>query len=354
LLALSCLGVSFAIDKTRGLTRSLTLAQVIVLSIMIYSVVKEKEDRILLAKMYFVACGIVSLLQLFKYFDIAALSFLNVEIEKGRAMGFAGDPNRFGMILLPAVYLGMASIVMSRSRLWKAIAVAGILIIIFGIALTISRAIILSFIFSFLIFTAWQFYERGQTRFSIFVVLCVITIAFLLVSNAEAPHFMAMRQYMQRRFSYLTINNLRNMDNPMGSVSFRPAMIKIGLEMILYHPLGVGPGNFSVGSLQMGHLEMDAHNSVIEVAGELGFQGLACFLIMILLAIKPIFSKAHSMADSFEKIILFSFMSFFLASLSLTAVANKAFWFLIGLSAASGESLKKYEKDCANVSQLSE
>jgi len=49
-----------------------------------------------------------------------------------------------------------------------------------------------------------------------------------------------------------------------------------GLEMLLDHPLGVGPGNFyqNIGRYAPLHPGRDAHNTFVRCAGELGFPGL--------------------------------------------------------------------------------
>ena len=337
LLPLSILSEYFAIDKVAGLSGIITQTQVIVFSIVVYTSVKRQAERILLARIFLIACVTVSLLQALQYFDISTFSFLEVEpTPEGRMQGYTGDPNRFGMMLLSALYLGIASIAFSRNLFWKSITLIGILILIFTIGITISRAIIFTFIFSFLIFAAWQFYKGKQIRFSILLALCIIVIAFLQITKTNEQHLVAMRQNIVRRFTLLATHH-----SP--STEARMEMARVGVNMILANPLGVGPGNFSRGALRLVEIRRDAHNSILEVGGELGFPGLACFLIMIFLAIKPFFSKTNSTADNFEKIIIFSLGVFFIASLSLSAIRSKVFWFLIGLAAASGEHIKNPE-----------
>lgn len=333
-LPLAILSTFFSIDRVASLYRSLTLIQLVVFSILIYSIVKY-EGHVSIARVFFAASGIVCSLHILQYFGILNAPLLEVELQHmQRIQGYTGDPNRFGMTMLPAIYLGMASIVTSRDIFWKIMTGVVILIIIVGIALSISRASILTLIFSLLIFTGWQFYKKGPARSSILILLCVIFALCFYVSNTQSPRIAATREYARMRF--------RLVASPQ-SVGPRMKMITIGARMLLDNPLGVGPDNFAKAGLLFYGQGRDAHNSVMEVAGEFGFPGLLCFLIMLFLAIKPMSFRANSTKHDPERIVVFSLVVFFIMSLTLTAIYNKMFWFLIGLAAASGEYIKREE-----------
>ena len=68
-----------------------------------------------------------------------------------------------------------------------------------------------------------------------------------------------------------------------------------GLTMLLQRPvLGVGIGAFPVADQSLGSGYMDAHNSYVQIAAELGFPGITAFIIMILAAFKAVWAMRKS------------------------------------------------------------
>jgi O-antigen ligase len=63
-----------------------------------------------------------------------------------------------------------------------------------------------------------------------------------------------------------------------------------GLAMVRHNPLGVGAGNFqqTVGRYAPQHEGLDAHNTYVRCAGELGVQGFAVLLIIIACAVRSL------------------------------------------------------------------
>lgn len=93
-----------------------------------------------------------------------------------------------------------------------------------------------------------------------------------------------------------------------GSAQGRMDIWRAALDMILDHPLGVGTRGFLefIGQYDPARAHRDAHNTFILCLSELGFQGMAVFLLLLIVAVatlRSIYRRSRSLpkaqADDF-------------------------------------------------------
>ncbi len=334
LIPIIILSTVFGIDQKTSMHRSITIIQLIVFSFLIYSTIRD-GGHIDLARIFFIACGIVSIIQILIYFKVLNLSFLFVDVKtESRIQGYGGDPNRFGMTLLTALYFGMAEFILSQKLLKKIIAGILILFLIVGIVLTVSRAVILTLAITLFLFIIWQFCKKGPARFPAILILFIILLGLLYAFKTQNSQIVNTREYIQMRFKHMETATSTQIAGSRTNATL------LAVKTVLKYPLGVGLDNFVPYTGQIHTRPLAAHNSIMQFAAELGIPGLICFLIILILLIQPIFVKCNSEQCNIEKILIFGFVAFFIVSLSLDIMSTKILWFLIALIAVSSDHIR--------------
>jgi O-antigen ligase len=133
--------------------------------------------------------------------------------------------------------------------------------------------------------------------------------------------------------SYLTSTR-----DSQGSAQHRIEMWAEGIEMVQQNPVfGIGKGNFL---RYTGRLI--AHNSAIEIMGETGVPGLFLWLSFIYMAFKNLHAAYRETEDpvlrSSVMALGLSVAGYLLSSMFVT-LEYETFYFLLGLTAASGNSV---------------
>ena len=89
---------------------------------------------------------------------------------------------------------------------------------------------------------------------------------------------------------------MTDLDDDSGSASHRVDMWAEGLEMVEQNPvIGIGRGNFKRYTGRM-----VAHNSAVEIFGELGIVGFFLWMTLIGLSFRAVYAAAISAADAEE------------------------------------------------------
>ena len=186
---------------------------------------------------------------------------------EGIGEGMLSDPNDLASMLvtlLPAAYLAFT---LNRSVLVRGLAAAAMAGLLAGLVLTQSRGGLIAL-------AAVLAFYLAISRVSMFRKVATVA-AVIAAGIAMAPDAV-----MQR---YASIANAAQTDE---SAMSRLAVWKAGAQMTMDHPLwGVGVNNFEIvygtryiDRVGAGDVWRSAHNSVVEVAGELGLIGLLCWL----------------------------------------------------------------------------
>jgi len=148
---------------------------------------------------------------------------------------------------------------------------------------------------------------------------------------------------------------LTNIHDEQRSAQHRVAMWVEGVEMVQQNPVfGIGKGRFVEYT---GRLV--AHNSAIEIMGELGIPGLFFWISMIYMAFKGIYQFVNYTEDPVAKsnasMLAISIAGYLVSAMFIT-LEYETFYFLLALAAvvghASGVELKFEKKDLYRVGMI--
>jgi O-antigen ligase len=249
--------------------------------------------------------------------------------EPGRvAVGGSYDPNDMALLLVIAIPFAFFMIDSCR-LLSKILLVAAIALMLVGLAFTESRG--------------------G------FLGLCAIGVLMFLIGSRQARRltllvaggsvlmftFIAPRSFWNR---ISTIYNYEG-DYNLREEGGRVAVWKTGLQMIAANPVtGVGIACFPVehGALSGSRLQIAAHNSLIQIAAELGVVGLILFVTIILLSIRRArLIRLQARRGEAERSLLWfasavevAFLGFAVSGFFLSHAYSPIFCFLTGLAGA--------------------
>jgi O-antigen ligase len=262
-----------------------------------------------------------------------------------RAIGYISpDPNYTAMritILLPLLYFWAKT---SRNAI-KLPLLAGILIAILAVVSTGSRAGMLTFVIIALFILFYELRNKSvRTVSATFVALFVI---FIIVANV-APEPMSKGF---ERFDSLIDVAKGDISLEQGRISQRYILLVGGMKMFADNPLlGVGAGNFQLHSPDYGaHKPLEAHNTYIEVAGELGAVGIIIFGGLIIFTLKNFKAVeetgAKNQHDAFIIGAKIAFISVLINFLFLTAFTDRRFYLLMAfaVSMLGGETISLKE-----------
>jgi len=191
----------------------------------------------------------------------------------------------------------------------KSISVAGLALLFLAIYYTGSRG---GFLASLVCFFAYII-SRSKLTFKQLVFASLLSFLLFMM----APAF------------------LTSTTDSHGSAQNRVEMWKQGFEMTRYNPVfGVGKGNYKryTGKLI-------AHNSAIEVMGEIGLPGFFLWISLILLSFKSIrifyLNTDNLIEKSYSMALAISIIGYIASSMFVT-LEYETFYFLLGLAAALG------------------
>lgn len=137
----------------------------------------------------------------------------------------------------------------------------------------------------------------------------------------------------------LAPSHLTSMEDESRSAQHRVDMWVEGVEMVTHNPLlGIGKGNFGVytGSLI-------AHNSAIEIMGEMGLPGLFLWFGLIYMGLRYLYcyymESSEPQDRNFVQAIAISIMGY-LASAMFVTLEYETFYFLLAMCASVGRKLE--------------
>lgn len=142
-------------------------------------------------------------------------------------------------------------------------------------------------------------------------------------------------------FVVLTLapEHITSIRDPMGSAQHRVDMWAEGIEMVQQNPVfGIGRGNF------LNYTSMlIAHNSAVEIMGEMGVIGLFFWSTVIYLALKSIYENRKINEDPVQQAYLaglgLSLIGYLISAMFVT-LEYETFYFMLALCAASGRMVE--------------
>lgn len=180
--------------------------------------------------------------------------------------------------------------------------------------------------------------SKGMSRSKLLVVTALVGIGALVIWN-EIPG-----SAQSRILSVFSTTNDYNLD--MADTTGRLSIWDRGIDAILDRPIGYGIGTFSTVDGMRGGRYKAAHNSVLEVAVELGVLGLLLYLAMLRAAFQglgsrkaPQGTRAPGQSKLIEREIVrslrFALLANVVAGFFLTEAYSDVFWMLLGTIAGA-------------------
>ena len=142
-------------------------------------------------------------------------------------------------------------------------------------------------------------------------------------------------------FRTRTTTILRTEEERGASAQGRTEIWRGAVSMILSNPLGVGAGNFqqAIGQYAPEYENRDAHNTYLRCAAELGFLGIAMFIVLIVntfLSLKRTMSLARELPETQQNQLIYiahafivSLCAFLVCGITITLLYNEACWWLL-------------------------
>ncbi|WP_272701652.1 O-antigen ligase family protein [Desulfovibrio sp. Fe33] len=241
---------------------------------------------------------------------------------QGRAMieGSLYDSNDVAYVLLSFMPLLFYYLHSLRIPVVKWIGYFVILTGVLGLGLTESRGGVLAFVVVFLVFLRFE-------KVSFKLILSGALIGLIALNFLPGA-------FWERMATLTDLSSDYNMQSEFG----RMAIWEHGLDMFYSNLLtGVGVGQFSAGSGMSGAVFMTAHNSVIQIAAELGLIGLVCYLVMVLYPLRTLKKRIKDPAMKVRphyplyKGLYISFVGQFCGSQFISAGYFKSLYYLLAV-----------------------
>jgi hypothetical protein len=207
----------------------------------------------------------------------AALAVAHTPVNApGRlSLGLMYDPNDLAFLVVVLTPIGVAMWRMSSGvrRLWWLAVLVGALWLTLK---TGSRGGLLGFVVVLLFLSAYRFWHREvSTRGRIVQMVFGAALALAVA----IPLFNALPGAMKEQFA--TLENLSADYNMTYERDGRIPTWKRGIGILAARPWGVGIGSYSIAEMKASGYWHTAHNSLLQIAVELGVLGIALYLSLI-------------------------------------------------------------------------
>lgn len=340
---LNCaISLAWASDVRRGVMWLIPLAQGTLLSLLIGSLFRSRRDFQLLIGTFVISTGFGVAWGAFQEYVFRTGGWQAYYATNTRGTGALsiGDSARIsGTFFNPAslatyslLALVFSAFFLSESRrstwipFW--LGLAGLFA--WGVLATLSRGPIIVLMLLLPVF-AWYFRQRIK-------IVVLVSLSLIPIVARFAP------TDLMSRLSSVTDFGSRNVSN-----GERLFIVQSGFRLITDHPfIGVGYANFPVriaeymGINQYRYSARDAHNVVVEVAGEIGLIGFGIFATMIYLAFTNLwrtsradFTENDDFVPKIALLCIIALASMLLVGLTTPIRADRYMYFILGLTMAT-------------------
>lgn len=252
--------------------------------------------------------------------------FIDNRPDFPRIMSTLRDPNSLGayLILPITLFVGLIPRVANmRRRLWL---VAAFVVHLAALFLTFSRGAWIAALLSAFVMLTWQYAELAKRfirRFwPILAIACVIGLSSIYVAR--------------NTYAFKSVVTHRT-GAPQGveydSNGFHWVFAKRGLDGIVRNPFGHGPGTAGLASIQNPAGSFLTENYYIQIGYEVGFIGLALFLLITVLVYIRLWARRTTLLAG---ALLASFWGYVVMNMLFHMWSNEAvaaqWWLLAGLS----------------------
>lgn len=211
---------------------------------------------------------------------ILAIAVMGLEHGDRLSVGETFDANDLALYLVTIMPFIFTRLLVSSKKV-KLLLFPLVAVFLFGIILTGSRGGFLGLLTIVLTMLVQKFPKNDGNyikRFSIKKILLISLAAIIMYQLAPDT-------YWDRISTMLNPSDDYNVDDERGRI----AIWGQGLDMVMQYPWGVGVAVFaSAQGMLMGGYYQTAHNSLIQIAGELGVLGLLLYLLLFLTVVKDL------------------------------------------------------------------
>jgi O-antigen ligase len=319
--------VTYAIYSEPALNRVFTFAQLATISLMVSSVVDTP------AKIRGVYWAIV----LWSFLStLLAIAWYYMGVTPV-AVGLIGNRNGLAGAINVAIVCAYLLHQATESRPARLFLASTLPVFFLGLALTFSRAGMIMLLVALLCVWYRVLLEKKLlVLVASMIMLCIITLVL--------PHTFWVRAG--------TI--LPAIERQEGTFGVRVELWRVAMKMIEDRPLtGVGPGNFSLAFARYARGEMmtknlDAHNTYLSVASQMGLVGLGLFLLIEVHALVQAFRASRAGRESglrdlelFALVLMICLVLAMTGSLVSSVESNKSLWIFFGLAASLSRMARK-------------
>ena len=273
----------------------------ILMFFLVLNTVKDRATIKNLVIIMIVVTTIVGLMAIYDYIDVGDTS-----LEKSRIGGIAGHSNSLAAFFNYYMFLPLGFFLMNRSKFKYWLLLIPFLIQFRGIMVTFSRGGYIAFAFGLYAITFLR------SKVLLILLLCATFFAVLNPFLLPAGIRYRMGQTFTKPVSYAdAIAQEEYVEEALdGSARSRIEVWKGAFKMIQDHPLlGIGYGLFlyTIPYYWSGG-QIDAHNTYLIIAAEMGIPALVMFLLIVLIAIWNTYLLYKTTKDPFAKAVALGFL----------------------------------------------
>ena len=299
-----------------------------------------------------IVCTLVGLMAIYDYMEVGDVGSL----EKSRIGGISEHSNSLAAFFNYYIFLPFGFFLMNRRKPKYWLLLVPFLIQFRGIMVTFSRGGYISFAFGLCVIT----FFRSKALFFLFLLAAG---AMILHPNflPRGIHYRMAQTLEHQNMSYVEVSE--DLEGSLeSSASTRIKIWKAGLEIIKEHPFfGVGYDLFHLMLPRyLPGVQMDAHNTYLILAAEMGIPALLVFLLIVLITGIQTLILYYQTKDPFTKAFALGFlggiagllMSNMFGSRLDSQEVSSYFWILCALMVRLRIIDKREAKAAKNVEAL--
>jgi len=334
-LLVCALGVVLHSPEQENVLRVVTVALLMVLSVMVEDLVNTRKRLRLLILVVALSNVTLAILPVMSYFGVNVPGVEASKVIEGagglRSQGITDNPNELGLLLNMGIAL-TTIILFQQKTLFRALPLIGLIgIAVMGIVLSVSRThyiVFISFV-SLIMVLGFLGAKGGRMSFPIGVTVCFGVLAGLAI-------YFAPSQAMYRASIFGSSEEATTGHR----ITQMTIQHKAAIDLLGEYPiLGVGLGKFrDYARGQFNYI--DAHDTISAILGETGILGALAWCAILWACTRRLFSvlRANARKKDVElyyvsMVLLAAFGSMLIGSIGgMVLLYSRLFWLTLGIS----------------------
>ncbi len=272
----------------------------ILLFFLVLNTVKERDTIKNIVVVIMIVTMIVALMAIYDYLNVGP----NTSLENSRVGGISGHSNTLAAFFNYYMFLFFGFFLMNMGQFRSWLLLIPFLTCFRGIMVTFSRGGYVSFGFAM--------YSISFFRSKLLFMLLLVLTWFAMMNPAVLPAGVRFRMAQTFEKNNAYVDSFESAEDALdASAKNRVEIWKGGIKMIEENPIfGVGYGLFHslIPYYWTGGYEIDAHNTYLILAAEMGIPALLIFLLIILLTFIQTYGLYRTTEDRFAKGLALGFI----------------------------------------------